>query len=138
MSYQDMATGGLALGFMALTVAFIAYRRHVQRLVDEGNQRVQDAIANPLLTGINIGNGSIDIGMEGAGPTLLAGMFLGMFEKHPDAKNYIECLMTSAKGDVIVTVRKRDGATPDFLRREAERKLAEAEKALEELRVVRN
>jgi hypothetical protein len=124
MTLSFILNAALATALLALGVMFVAYRRRVDRLVEEGNQRVQEAIGNPLLTGINIGNGSMDIGMEGPGPQLLAGMFLGMFEKHPDAKNYIEVHMTSSKGDVIVTVRKREGKTPDALKREAEQKLA--------------
>lgn len=134
MNYAHLIIAVLAIALFALAVAFVAYRRRVDGLVEEGNRRVQEVIGNPLLTGINIGNGSIDIGMEGPGPMLLAGMFLGMFEKHPDAKNYIEVHMTSPKGDVIVTVRKREGKTPDELKREAEQKLAVAEAELEELR----
>jgi hypothetical protein len=134
MDYLNIA---LAVAWIALAVAFLAYRRRVQRLVEDGNRRVEDALGNPLLTGINIGNGSIDIGMEGPGPVLLAGMFLGMFEKYPDAKNYIECQMKSSKGDVFVTVRKADGKSPDALRREAEQKLAAAERQLAELRASR-
>jgi hypothetical protein len=124
MSTMHYVCAALATALLALGVTFLAYRRRVDRLVEEGNRRVEEAIGNPLLTGINIGNGTIDIGMEGPGPVLLAGMFLGMFEKHPDAKNYIECRMTSSKGDVFVTVRKADGKSPDTLRREAEQKLA--------------
>jgi hypothetical protein len=130
MTTMHYVSAALAISLVVLGALFAAYRRHINRLVDEGNQRIQEAIGNPLLTGISIGNGSMDIGMEGAGPQLLAGVFLGMFEKYPDAKNYIEVLMTSSKGDVVVTVRKREGKTPDALRREAEQRVAELEKRL--------
>ena len=127
MTSMHYISAALAFALLALGMAFLAYRRRIDRLVEEGNQRVMEAIGNPLLTGINIGNGSMDIGMEGAGPQLLAGMFLGMFEKYPDAKNYIEVLMSSSKGAVIVTVRRQDGKTPDQLRREAEQRIVELE-----------
>lgn len=91
----------------------------------EENERLIATISDPLLTGINIGNGSIDLGMEGAGPQLMAGMFLGMFERYPDAKNYIECKFSSSKGPVLVTIIRPNGKTPDQLRREAEAKLAQ-------------
>jgi hypothetical protein len=130
MTTMHFVSASLAIALAVLGVMFVAYRRRIDLLVEEGNQRIQQAIGNPLLTGINIGNGSMDIGMEGAGPQLLAGMFLGMFEKYPDAKNYIEVLMSSSKGDVIVTVRRRDGKTPDMLKREADRRIAELEKQL--------
>lgn len=130
MSTMHYVNAALALALVAIGIAFVAYRRRVDRLVEEGNQRVQEAIGNPLLTGINIGNGSMDIGMEGPGPQLLAGMFLGMFDKYPDAKNYIEVHMTSAKGNLIVTVRKAEGKSPDALRRDAEQRAEDLEKQL--------
>lgn len=99
--------------------------RTVQQLREE-NERLVSTIADPLLTGINIGNGSIDIGLQGGAAQLMAGMFLGMFEKHPDAKNYIECTFGSPQGNILVTVVRPGGKTPDQLRREEERKLEEA------------
>lgn len=82
------------------------------RQLRKENERLMETITNPLLTGINIGNGSIDIGLEGAAPMLLAGMFLGMFEKYPDARNYIECHLTSPSGPVMVTVVRPGGTSP--------------------------
>lgn len=130
MNELHYTIAALAIALVGTVAAYIHQRASFNRAWDEGQKRLNEAIANPLLTGINIGNGSMDIGMEGAGPTLLAGMFLGMFEKYPDAKNYIEVAMTSSKGDLIVTVQRREGKTPDQLRREAEEKLAAAEAAL--------
>lgn len=91
------------------------------------NEKLISTITDPLLTGINIGNGSLEIGMEGAGAQLMAGMFLGMFEKCPDAKNYIEVTFNSRKGPVLVTVTavKPGGKTPDQLLREAKLELAQ-------------
>lgn len=90
----------------------------------EENARLTATIAEPLLTGINIGNGSIDVGMQGAGPQLMAGMFLGMLERFPDAKNYVECTLSSPLGPIVVTVMRPGGRTPHQLRMEAEAKLA--------------
>ena len=90
----------------------------VQQLRAE-NRLLSKAIADPLLTGIQIGNGTLNIGVEGPGPQLLAGMFLGMFEKHPDAKNYIEVTFGSHMGPILVTVMKPGGKTPHQLRQEA-------------------
>ena len=98
--------------------------RTVRQLREE-NERLAKAITDPLLTGINMGNGTLDVGIEGAGPQIVAGMFLGMFEKYPDAKNYIEVTFCSRMGPILVTVVKPGGKTPDQLLREAERKLAE-------------
>lgn len=98
--------------------------RTVRQLREE-NARLVAAITDPLVTGIHMGNGSLNIEMEGLGPQLVAGLFLGMFEQYPDAKNYIEITFSSRMGPILVTVIKPGGKTPDQLRREAERKLAE-------------
>lgn len=95
------------------------------RQLREENAKLMETITDPLLTGMNIGNGSIDMEMQGAGPQLMAGMFLGMFERYPDAKNYIECTFSSPKGPILVTVVRPGGKTPHQLRDEADKKLAE-------------
>lgn len=95
------------------------------RQLREENERLAAAITDPLLAGINLGNGTLDVGIEGPGPQIVAGMFMGLFEKHPDATNYIEVSFDSRMGPILVTVMKPGGKTPDQLRREAERKLAE-------------
>lgn len=96
------------------------------RQLRKENARLVATISDPLLTGLNIGNGSLEMDLEGGtGSQLMAGMFLGMFEKYPDAKNYIEVTFSSRMGPVVVTVMKPGGQTPDQLRKEAERKLAE-------------
>ena len=105
-------------------VAMLNPWREVRRLRD-ANERLAATIADPMLTGINIGNGTFSMGMEGLGPQLVAGMFLGLFEKYPDAKNYIEVTFGSRMGPILVTVMKPGGKTPHQLRSEAERQLAE-------------
>jgi hypothetical protein len=95
------------------------------RMLRAANEQLAGAIANPTLTGIRIGNGTIGVDMDGLGPQLVAGMFVGMFEKHQDAKNYIEVTFGSCIGPIVVTVVRPGGKTPDQLRREAERRLAE-------------
>lgn len=95
------------------------------RQLREENARLMATITDPLLTGMNIGNGSIDMEMQGAGPQLMAGMFLGMFERYPDAKNYIECTFSSRMGPIVVTVVRPGGKSPHQLRAEADKKLAE-------------
>ena len=59
-------------------VALLNPWRELRRLRDE-NERLAATIADPMLTGINIGNGTFSMGMEGLGPQLVAGMFLGLF-----------------------------------------------------------
>jgi len=95
------------------------------RQLREENARLMATITDPLLAGMSIGNGTIDVEMQGAGPQLMAGMFLGMFERYPDAKNYIECTFSSPKGPILVTVVRPGGKTPHQLRAEADKKLAD-------------
>jgi hypothetical protein len=97
--------------------------RMVKQLREE-NERLCKTITDPLLTGMQIGNGTLEVGLDGAGPLLIAGMFLGMFDKYPDAKNYIELRFDSRMGPVLVTVMRPGGKTPNQLQREAEQKLA--------------
>jgi hypothetical protein len=97
--------------------ALLAPWRTISELRKE-NERLVSTISDPLLTGINIGNGTIDIGFEGGPSQLLAGMFVGMFEKYPDAKNYIEVGFSSPIGPITVTVQKSTGKTPHQLRAE--------------------
>jgi len=47
--------------------------RAVRQLREE-NARLVATITDPLLTGINIGNGTLDVGMEGPGPQLVDAM----------------------------------------------------------------
>lgn len=92
--------------------------RRIRELREE-NERLAKIIGDPMLTGIQIGNGSLHVGMEGIGPSLVAGMFVGMLETYPDATNYVEI------GPIVVTVMKPNGKTPHELRVEAERNLAD-------------
>ena len=63
---------------------------------------------------------------EAPAAALMAGMFMGMFDRAPDAKNYIECLFYSPQGEILVTVTRPGGKTPHQLRREAEARLSAA------------
>lgn len=99
----------------------------------EENEKLVSMISDPLMTGMKIGNGTLDVGIEGAGPQLMAGMFLGMFEKNPDAKNYIEASFGSRMGPILVTVIHPGCKTPHQLRREAENNLTGALAALKNL-----
>ena len=97
------------------------------KLLREENARLVGVISDPLLTGISIGNGSIYMGLSGGPAQLMAGMFVGMFEKYPDAKNYIEVTFGSPIGGIVVTAQKMNGLTPD-------QKFKAAQQELEELR----
>lgn len=94
------------------------------RLLREQNARLWAMIDDPMITGLQIGNGGIRLGVDCIAAKLLAGMFLGMFEKYPDAKNYIEVTLGSPHGTILVTVTKPNGKTPHQLRLDAEEKLS--------------
>ena len=94
------------------------------RRLREDNARLMQAIADPFLTGMEIENDTLEFSMKGIGPRLMAGMFMKIFENYPEAKNYIEMNFDSPNGQILVTVVKPGGKTPDQLRREAEEKLA--------------
>ena len=98
--------------------------REIKRL-QKSNDRLYNALSNPLLTGIQINNGSLDIGFakDEAGPKMLAGMFYGMFLEHPEAVNYLETTLSYPEGSIVVTVQRWDGKTPHQLRLEAEQEL---------------
>jgi hypothetical protein len=98
--------------------------REIKRL-QKSNDRLYNALSNPLLTGIQINNGSLDIGFakDEAGPKMLAGMFYGMFLEHPKAVNYLETTLSCPEGSILVTVQRWDGKTPHQLRLEAEQEL---------------
>lgn len=98
--------------------------REIKRL-QKSNDRLYNALSNPLLTGIEINNGSLKTGFakDQAGPKILAGMFYGMFLEHPDAINYLETTLSCPEGTILVTVQRWDGKTPHQLRTEAEQKL---------------
>lgn len=113
-----------------MNLAFLNPWREAKILRDE-NQRLKNALADPLLTGMNIGKGAIEIGLQSPAAALVAGMFLSMFENAPDAKNYIECMFSSKSGAVLVTVVRPQGKTPHQLRCEAEEKLSALQALME-------
>jgi hypothetical protein len=98
--------------------------REIKRL-QKSNDRLYNTLSNPLLTGIQINNGSLEIGFakDEAGPKMLAGMFYGMFLEHPEAINYLEVTFSCPKGPIVVTAQRWDGKTPHQLRLEAEKEL---------------
>lgn len=99
------------------------YAAHMLRLE---NKCLLDLLADPFISGLHYtAHGGLDVEAEAPAAALMAGMFMGMFERAPDAKNYIECRFSSKQGDILVTVTRPGGKTPHQLRLEAEAKLAE-------------
>jgi hypothetical protein len=118
-----MATITLLAAKKFLVRAFAPWRE-IKRL-QKSNDRLYNALSNPLLTGIEINNGSLGIGFakDEAGPKIIAGMFYGMFLEHPEAVNYLETTLSCPEGSILVTVQRWDGKTPHQLRMEAEQEL---------------
>ena len=102
------------------------------RKLERENKRLSDAIANPLMTGMEIGRErGIEVGMKGSGPELLAGMFLGWLEQDgKNAPNYLEMTFESPRGRILVTVTQPNGATPHQLRQQAEQRVRQLEAEL--------
>ena len=87
--------------------------------------RLEGIIANPYLTGFQIGQGTgLELGMEGSGPQLLAGMFAGLLEAdRAAAPNYLELeFHTRHQGAILVHVQRRHGKSPHALRLQAEQR----------------
>jgi len=90
------------------------------------NKRLLELLSDPFISGLHYtAHGGLEVDAEAPAAALMAGMFMGMFERSPDAKNYIECRFSSTQGTILVTVTRPGGKTPHELRREAEAKLAE-------------
>jgi hypothetical protein len=106
---------------LRLIARLIAPWRTIRRLERE-LQRLEDILADPLVSGIEIGRErGVEMGMRGSGAQLLAGMFLGMLQdnrKH--APNYVEITFNSPEGPIVVTATQPSGATPGQLQRKAE------------------
>ena len=107
--------------FKRFLVRLFAPWRTIRRLERE-NQRLFKAFENPLLTGIEWGQKrGIEVGLEGSGPQLLAGMLLGFLEQDgKQVPNYVEITFSSPKGPILVTVMQPNGATPSQLQKKAE------------------
>jgi hypothetical protein len=97
------------------------------RIADLESQvsKLTQALADPMTTGIAIGNGSMDVGLHGGGAQLLAGMFVGMLDANAGAVNYIELQFGSPRGPIVVTVMRPDGKTPHQLRQDAEQRIVD-------------
>jgi hypothetical protein len=93
--------------------------RTIRRL-ERRNNLLSDALANPTLTGISIHKNEATAGGAGPGPQMVAGMFLGLLQDHPEAVNYLQLTFGSSEGNILVTVQRPGGATPHNLRAMAE------------------
>lgn len=89
-----------------------------------------------MLTGLNIHQGSFDIGLEGGPVRIFAAAFADYFKDSP-ASNYIEmqlCSTDLAIGELIAILQRKQGKTPHQCRLEAERERDAARAEAERLR----
>ena len=116
-----------------LLETFFAQRKKIAELERE-IERLEKVINDPVLAGIEANEGGVNMMFKGAAPNILAGMFVGILDENPDAKNYITFKFFHERhGLILITVQRYSGKTPHELRKEAEAKLEEAEKKLEAL-----
>ena len=92
--------------------------RAIRRL-ERRNKMLSDALANPTLTGMAIHRDNATIGAAGPGPQMIAGMFLALLQDNPKAVNYLQLTFGSSEGNILITVQRPGGATPDELRAQA-------------------
>lgn len=110
--------------------------RTIRRL-ERSNERLCNLIENPELTGIAIGreNANLTVGMRGTGPSLLAGIFLGLMEENRDrAPNFLEMRFETTKGPILVTVTQPHGTTPANLLGQAKQQIRQLEADLQALK----
>jgi len=107
--------------------------RTIRRL-ERRNKLLYDALANPTLTGMAFHRDSATIGAACPGAQMVAGMFLGLLQDHPEAANYLQLTFGSSEGNILVTVHRPGGATPHNLRAMAEQEARAAKREVEQLR----
>ena len=75
-----------------------------------------------MLTGLNVHNGSFEIGLEGDPVHIFAAVFADYFKESP-ASNYIEMHLASTDpeiGELVCTLQRKEGKTPGQMKDEAE------------------
>lgn len=122
-----------ATNLVQLLKTLFARRKKIAELERE-IERLEKVVNDPVLAGIEVNEGGVNMMFKGAAPNILAGMFVGILDENPDAQNYITFKFFHERhGLILITVQRYSGKTPHELRKEAEAKLEEAEKKLEEL-----
>lgn len=122
-----------ATNLAQLLKTLFARRKKIAELERE-IERLEKVVNDPVLAGIEVNEGGVNMMFKGAAPNILAGMFVGILDENPDAQNYITFKFFHERhGLILITVQRYSGKTPHELRKEAEAKLEEAEKKLEEL-----
>jgi hypothetical protein len=120
------------------TIAHLLAPWRAIRRLERRNRLLSDTLANPTLTGIAIHKQQAAMGFAAPGAQMVAGMFLGLLQDHPEAVNYLQLTFGSSEGNILVTVHRPGGATPDDLRVMAEQEAREAKQEAERLRAERD
>ena len=111
---------------------WIIYRQNkVIEQQDDEIKRLSDVLANPFLTGLQVAQQQLEIGLQGPMCEYMAAVLGGLVEGCPEVENYLELRMQTAKGFFVVIVTKpAGGLTPHQLRMQAE---AERDRLIERL-----
>ncbi|SEJ52938.1 hypothetical protein SAMN04244572_04353 [Azotobacter beijerinckii] len=116
--------------------AILALITEVERLREVLAEKLIDST---MLTGIDIGNGSLTIGAKGGVCGIMADSF-GQMLFESGAENYIEAFFSSSKhpelGQIVVTVKRETGKTPHQLRQVAEAERDQLKAEIEALRQI--
>ena len=111
---------------------WIIYRQN--KVIEQQNdeiKRLSDVLANPFLTGLQVAQQQLEIGLQGPMCEYMAAVLGGLVEGCPEVENYLELRMQTAKGFFVVIVTKpAGGLTPHQLRMQAE---AERDRLIERL-----
>lgn len=114
-------------------IDFLRPWRTIRRLRAH-NDKLIHALSHPILAGMSIGaDDELKIGLNGIGFDVLAGIFIGMFQKY-GAKNFLECHFESPLGPILVTVRHPDGKLPSQLLDDARLEIQRLEAELAQAR----
>lgn len=101
---------------------WIIYRQN--KVIEQQNdkiKRLSDVLANPSLTGLQVAQQQLEIGLQGPMCEHMAAVLGGLVEGCPEVENYLELRMRTARGFFVVIVTKPGGGlTPHQLRMQAE------------------
>lgn len=125
----------MSFAILRTLARLLAPWRTIRRL-EATVQRLQTILDDPMVAGIAIGRetAGITANFQRSGPQLLAGMFVGLLQEHPEAVNYLQITFPSPEGLILVTVQRPDGASPHDLRVMAEEKARSLRAELQRLR----
>ena len=99
---------------------------HQNRIIQKQKGKIDalsDVLANPSLTGLQVAQQQLQIGLKGSMCEHLAAVLGGLVSGCSDIENYLELSFTTAEGRFVVIVTKPGGGlTPHQLLKNAEDK----------------